>query len=504
MHNKKIEKSDIENLTKTILVGLPAVGKSTLSDEFCRIIEKHTGVKIVSVSSDLKFRAVRKDPNHHVIKKFMKEYKIPESDFHLLIKTNDFVKKYGEKIFRDLESAIIIDMLENGEFDGKIPNLGGKAMIHPKTAKAFKDKGYNVIYLKADVKTIANHITRDFEAMLDGATITRSPINIPIKEELRQKHPKLADKSPVSFFRERWGKIIDSPDVLKELTKTRIQRKKDEYRYVERIKTRDRKALEIITNRHVDADPMYKAVADKTVLLSGQLDNDVKLLLKEMGISDISVNVEEKDMYTNSIRSIISGINEVVPYTYDDERYVFREYFDPIIDKFLNESPTSDEPKLVHLLGIPGAGKSTFYQNNKEEFKDFIFVGFDHIMEQVPQYQKDREELGKLEAFNKWEIPARIAGYELLRRAIENKKNIFMDHGGTPMCHRELLQNIKKMGYKTTMYYIDCEPEVAIERISKRERPFPAERMPERIALIEKQKDVMPKIVDKFVKINNR
>lgn len=504
MHNKKIEKSDIEKLTKTILIGLPAVGKSTLSEELCHVVEEDTGIKMENVSSDLKFREVRKNPNHPVVKKFMKEYKIPESDFPLLIKTSDFVKKYGEETFRDLESAVILDMLENGEFDGKIPNLGGKAMLHPKTAEAFKNRGYKIIYLKADVKTIASHITKDFEAMLDGATITRSPINNPIREELKQKHSKFAEKSPITFLKERWGKLANSSDVLKDLTKTRIQRKKDEYRYVERIKTRDRKALEIITKRHDDADPLYKKVADKTVLVSGEIDRDIELLCKEMDMSKLSVNIKENDMYTNSIRSIISGINEVVPYTYDDERYMFREYFDPIIDKFLSEVPSVDNPKLVHLLGIPGAGKSTFYKNNKKEFEDFVFVGFDHVMEQVPQYQKDREELGKLEAFNKWEIPARIAGYELLRRAIEQKKNIFMDHGGTPICHRELLQNIKRMGYETTMYYIDCDPEVAIERISKRERPFPKERMPERIALVEKQKDVMPQIVDKFIKVNNR
>lgn len=44
-----------------------------------------------------------------------------------------------------------------------------------------------------------------------------------------------------------------------------------------------------------------------------------------------------------------------------------------------------------------------------------------------------------MEAFKKWELPARIAGYELLRRAIKQKKNIYFDHGGTPICHRELL-----------------------------------------------------------------
>ena len=84
------------------------------------------------------------------------------------------------------------------------------------------------------------------------------------------------------------------------------------------------------------------------------------------------------------------------------------------------------------------------------------------------------------------------------------KKNIYFDHGGTPVCHRELLNNIKEMGYETTMYYVDCDPQTAIDRISNRERPFPAERMPERVASVEEQKKVMPQIVDHFIKINGR
>ena len=501
-----IETTDANKLTKTILVGLPAVGKTTLSDELSRLAKEQTSIELETVSSDLKFRAVRKDKEHPVIKKFMKDYRIPDADFPLLIKTNDFIKKYGEAIFRDLESAVILDMLEKGEFDGKVPNLGGKAMLHPKTAAAFKEKGYDVIYLKADLKTIASHITKDFEAMLDGATITRSPTNGPIMEDLKEKFPNIADKSPTAFVLERIEKMrknLKSAHPVEAIRKAENQRLKEAETYKERIKERDRKALEVITKRHIEGDPLYEKVADKSVFLSGEMKDDIALLCKTIGIEDLSKNANDNDIYTNSIRSIISGIDEVVPYTYDDERYQFQEYFDPIIEQTLNEAPSSDNPKLVHMLGIPGAGKSTFYKEHKDEYRDYVLIGFDLVMESVPQYQEDREKLGKMEAFKKWELPARIAGYELLRRAIEQKKNIYFDHGGTPICHRELLDNIKKMGYETTMYYIDCDPQTAIERVAGRERPFPAERMPERIALVDEQKKVMPDIVDHFIKVDN-
>ena len=198
MENFKI--SDINLLTKTVLIGLPGVGKSALSNELCRIVKQETGFVLENVSSDLRLREVRKDVNNPVVRKFMQEHNIPPEDFPLLIQTNNFMHKYGEQTFRDLESDVIVDMLERGEFEGKIPNLGGKAMLHEKTARAFKQKGYKIIYLKMTVKEIAEHIVQDFEAANDGATITRSNINGPISDALRQSDPEYADVSPSKCF----------------------------------------------------------------------------------------------------------------------------------------------------------------------------------------------------------------------------------------------------------------------------------------------------------------
>ena len=204
-----------------------------------------------------------------------------------------------------------------------------------------------------------------------------------------------------------------------------------------------------------------------------------------------------------TIRALIPGIDEVIPYTYDSKQYSFREYFNPIVEHIVNEAPSSERPKLVHMLGIPGAGKTTFYRNHKDEFKDYVLLDFDRVMEELPEYHHDREKLGRMEAFKKWEIPARIAGYETLRRAVSQKKNIYFDHGGTPLCHRELLANLKKFGYETTMYYIDCPVKTANERISNRERPFPPEQMKRRAEAIKEQEKVMRKIVDTFIEIDN-
>lgn len=205
------------------------------------------------------------------------------------------------------------------------------------------------------------------------------------------------------------------------------------------------------------------------------------------------------------IQVLIPHINEVVPFTFDEKKASLK-IFEPIIQKLLATVPSSQNPKLVHMLGIPAAGKTTFYQKNAAVFKDFLKIDFDALMELLPEYQQDLQKFGSVQAFEKWQIPARVAGYELLRRALEAKKNIFFDHGGTPLCHRELLSNIKKMGYKTTMYYIDCPVDVALKRATEREkitkRHTPPQMIKDRSVLIKENLPVYENLVDEFKKVS--
>lgn len=173
-----------------------------------------------------------------------------------------------------------------------------------------------------------------------------------------------------------------------------------------------------------------------------------------------------------------------------------------IINRFLVASPSSDHPILVHMLGIPGAGKSTFYRNHHSRFADYVFVSFDEIMEALPAYQSDLQKLGSVAAFSRWELPARVIGYELLSRAIAAKKNIFLDHGGSPLAHQELLQNIKALNYQTEMFWIKCDLDKAIRRTSERakitKRHTPPQMIVERQELIRALAPRYKKIVDKF------
>ncbi len=202
------------------------------------------------------------------------------------------------------------------------------------------------------------------------------------------------------------------------------------------------------------------------------------------------------------LRDIIPDIKQMIPYEYN---VIALEEYNAIINKYLNVDARENNPRLFHLCGIPGAGKTTFYHTHK--WPKHVFIGFDDIMESIKQYQKDTVNLGPVIAFKKWEIPARIIGYELFRRAISEKKTIFFDNGALSQTHLNLLKNIKRLGYQTTMYYIQCDLLIAIKRAEQRQketlRHIPVEVIEKR-AVIEQQ--IVPqykKIADEFYAYNN-
>lgn len=138
-----------------------------------------------------------------------------------------------------------------------------------------------------------------------------------------------------------------------------------------------------------------------------------------------------------------------------------------IAECFIGLSPSS-EPKLLQVSGIPGSGKSTFCAAYPK--KGFLYLSFDKIMSQLSGYQKELALNGAEQAYRKYEMPARIVGYEILRRALNMRLNIMIEHSGTNTAHLELFQNIKKQGYKTAVDFILCDTKLAIRRAAAREK----------------------------------
>ena len=165
------------------------------------------------------------------------------------------------------------------------------------------------------------------------------------------------------------------------------------------------------------------------------------------------------------LSELLTAVGELIPYEYAAIR---KPEYDRLIANILSSATPQRTPRFVQIGGIPGAGKTTFCKNAR--WDEQLFISFDKIMEALPGYQVDIYRLGTVEAFNRWEMPARIIGYEVLRRAVEKKANIYLEHSGVNMPHTILMQNLKKKGYATEMYFILCNLDIACHRAELREK----------------------------------
>ncbi len=195
------------------------------------------------------------------------------------------------------------------------------------------------------------------------------------------------------------------------------------------------------------------------------------------------------------LSDLIPEYQKTIPYTYE---VIACPDYEQLIAQFLDGHKTSPQPRFIHMSGIPGSGKSTFY--HRHNWGDTLMLDFDRIMEEIPAYQQDLKKQGSAKAFSNWEIPARIIGYELLCRAVSLSINIFFDHGGIDPTHIDLMKNIKKYGYTTEMYHISCDFETAVRRTVAREnlthRHTPRELVTQRAALIDNFLNQYQKIID--------
>lgn len=173
-----------------------------------------------------------------------------------------------------------------------------------------------------------------------------------------------------------------------------------------------------------------------------------------------------------------------------------------IINDVLVNSKESSNPGLIHMCGIPGSGKTTHARQWLEKDSSFSLVQFDGVMEKLSGYQADRTNLGPVQAFKNWELPARAIGYHLFQSLIENRRNIFFDHSATSFAHVELIRRVKELGYFVEMRYIQCSPNEVMERVRIRERitqrHTPDHLIFERFELLNELLPTYREIVDRF------
>lgn len=146
------------------------------------------------------------------------------------------------------------------------------------------------------------------------------------------------------------------------------------------------------------------------------------------------------------------------------------DIFEEIINDNLSQGSSVTSPSLYNISGIPGSGKSTWCEKMKVEFTNFLYISFDKIMEDRRLSYKLAEKIDAKKAFADWEVPARIAGYELLKRAVQQKKNILFEHSSSIPEHVALFEWLLKNDYEVHFRYVHVAPSVANERIKAREK----------------------------------
>lgn len=170
--------------------------------------------------------------------------------------------------------------------------------------------------------------------------------------------------------------------------------------------------------------------------------------------------------------------------------------YEDIIRDCLSDHSPCRSPYLINVSGIPGSGKSTFCRKLSEnpDCASALYIGFDAIMEHRLLPYRQEEAVDPEEAFRRWELPARIAGYELLKRAVAGKYPILFEHSGALPQHLPLFENLLQTGYKIHFYYLSIAVEDAKQRVHNRKRQVP-------LALIDQRNGILQELLPAYQKI---
>mgnify|MGYP002863661710 CR=1 FL=1 len=152
------------------------------------------------------------------------------------------------------------------------------------------------------------------------------------------------------------------------------------------------------------------------------------------------------------LKTLMPSLHQLISSDYKAVKSMESEH---LINTLLSGLKSVKNPELRQISGIPGSGKSTYCAAHLPQ--NFLLLSFDKIMTSLSGYQYMLKEKGAIAAYEAYEMPARIIGYELLRRAIAKKINIMFEHSGTNQAHLELFKNLPKKGYKTAVNFIICD-----------------------------------------------
>lgn len=177
-----------------------------------------------------------------------------------------------------------------------------------------------------------------------------------------------------------------------------------------------------------------------------------------------------------------------------------------VVEELNRSAVPQASPFLLHMAGIPGAGKSSLVAPLSKLLAQHYpaIIGFDRIMSALPEYKAEKD---PEKAFHLYEKPAREAGYFLIKELIEKRANIIFDHGGASPAHVNLLLYAKQAGYRVIMIHVSAPLDAIKNRFQQRQlqegRHTPVSYIDERSARIARLLKKYRTIASDFIEVEN-
>lgn len=156
-----------------------------------------------------------------------------------------------------------------------------------------------------------------------------------------------------------------------------------------------------------------------------------------------------------------------------------------------------DTPYLINICGLPASGKTHLCKALKTLHKEILYISFDALMEDLPTYLNEHLQ-DRQKSFERWELPARFVGYQLLKQAVKHKLPVLFEHSNATPYHIELYEKIKQAGYTVDIRYINADLELILPRLEKRERYFSPKNAEARAVALRDILPVLEKKADHF------
>ncbi len=165
-------------------------------------------------------------------------------------------------------------------------------------------------------------------------------------------------------------------------------------------------------------------------------------------------------------------------------------------------------PFLLHTIGVPGAGKSSLLQALSATLDPLPHhcVSFDKLMQAIPAYRSHARSDAE-GAFQAFELPAREAGYVLLRALLARRAHILFDHSGANPAHRDILSYARQQGYTVMVVRVGVAVTQAQRRLADRQlkdgRHTPPAYVAERQALLQTLLPAYRHSADAYLELHN-